>query len=191
MNFKSAFLALLSASAASAEALKVEVDVPVVIENLVPVPLELSLAGESVGSGAIEGVRTAVYTPTKRAPKFVANFTHDDVVVEENGQIYTTAVYSLPTKNYLLGYSVEVNYGEGESVWVDSDLVEVKVRDQQPAFAVLLAASLSVFGAFYALWVLCYFLASPGYFESSLPSSLHFVIPSYLKSTTEVKAKRA
>lgn len=190
MNFKSAFLALLSASAASAEALKVEVDVPVVIDNLVPVPLELSLAGESVGSGAIEGVRTAVFTPTKRAPKFVANFTHDDVVVDSNGQIHTTAVYSLPTKNYLLSYSVEVNYGEGESVWVDSDLVEVKVRDQQPAFAVLLAASISVLGAAYALWVLFYFLATPGYYESTLPSSLHFLIPSYLKST-EVKAKRA
>lgn len=173
------YLLIASFFAICAEGLKVEFNVPDVIMNDTPTNVSLNIVEGSLGEGEVTEIRTVLFRPGKRGPKFFANVTHSKFTKVSSGQYELQPIYGLPTQDYKLGYSVLVQYG-GEKEWIDSDFTDVIVEDQGLGIlplvsAVILFATSVVFVIYLAVQI------SPEFWEARLPVYLHKYLPSQSK----------
>lgn len=176
------YLLISSLSTLAVQGLKVEFSAPNVITNDVPTNVSLNIVGGSIGEGEVTKIRTVLFRPAKRGPKFFVNVTHSQFTKVSSAQYELQPIYGLPTQEYNLGYSVLVQY-EGGKEWIDSDLADVIVEDADLGMLPFISALV----LFVTSVVLALYLAvhiSPAFWEARLPASMHKYLPNQSKKRT-------
>lgn len=156
--------------------LYVESDFPEVFYNEQTTPVQLTVAGDDLGSGVISSVRTSFYVPSKRGPKFSNNVSHSTFSIEGKS-VTLSPIYAQAVKDFEVSYSVEVTYENGEKLWVDGEKKPVAVRDPAVHPVKLGAAVVLLTAILVGVFFLITRLSPPGYWESVLPKSLHELLP--------------